>query len=168
MNTTSIRIAVLVSLSTSVLVVGSIAPDGKPPVAPALPVVREGYYVVSGRLPSGQAYEGVGTVRRNKDVYLVHWHLGETVISGIGLLTVGGPGTKELLTVGFASATGDGRVGRGAVAFRSTAKGLRGDWVSHPGDGRVHREDWEFLRPWPTVTEPPADVRVWVKANPGS
>jgi hypothetical protein len=98
-----------------------------------------GIYDGLGEESPGKTYSAVVVIRKELSVYTVQWSLGGSVILGIGQVVDG------KLAVGWAQSKGD-QVLRGCTVYESVQGGLKGAWVSIPGDGSRHKEDLKLLK----------------------
>ena len=98
-----------------------------------------GIYEGIGEEGVGKTYEAIVVIRKVKSVYTVQWTIGGTAFVGIGQVVDG------KLCVGWAQQKGD-QVLRGCTVYESVSGGLKGLWVSLPGDGAKHKEDLKLLK----------------------
>lgn len=104
-----------------------------------------GYYSCEGQEAGGKTYNGVVTIRRKNDVYVVQWVIGEgSNFTGVGIRQGNG------FSAGWASPGPNGVVMRGVNTYRidsiSGSPRLSGRWTSLPGNGLVQSETLTFLK----------------------
>jgi|GEM_PF-3186479 hypothetical protein len=99
----------------------------------------DGVYKCNGTDSSGKQYSGIATIKRIKEVYIVHWIVGGTSsFSGFGIRH------GDTFAVSW---TTDGPKGslRGINSYRIEAdRKLIGKWATMPGTGILQKETLVF------------------------
>lgn len=117
--------------------------DAKPLAAE--PADLSGFYWF-GTAAEDPTPEGVATIQRAGDSYLVQWVTAGGVVQGVGVRT------GDTLSVGWLTQE-QGKVIRGISVYRivgaATGPRLVGRWTTIPGDGTIRLETLTWLRSLP-------------------
>ena len=111
-------------------------PERKDPeIRPENLEIAEGYYLCNGKI-ADKEYEGIVVIRKHGDSYILQWVIGLEAYFGVGMRD------GDRLVVGWSSSAG-----KGVTVYQVGSKKLVGTWVAIPGNGKVHEETLELLKP---------------------
>lgn len=137
------NVAMALVLLTLPLGAWQLLPGQEPPRLALAPQEGDlsGYYTCAGVEANGKKYQGVVTIERKNEVYVVQWSVGGSSFAGIGVRSA------DTVAVGWAAPGPAGQILKGVNLYR-VEKGPRlvGRWTSLPGPGVAQAETLSFLK----------------------